>query len=63
MNVPFEVKQSTEIKQSTDTPTEFEPFPLPEVLDGDPRGGVDWLRTTGSGEATLMAASSSGQRI
>lgn len=61
MNVPFEVKRSTEIKQSTDAPTEFEPFPLPEVLDGDPRGGVHWLRTTGSGEATLMAGIFVGQ--
>ena len=61
MNAPHQVKQPTEIKKSTDAPTEFEPFPLPEVLDGDPRGQVHWLRTAGSGEATLMAGIFVGQ--
>jgi uncharacterized protein len=55
VNVTFEVKQSN------DAPTEFEPFPLTEVLDGDPRGAVHWLRTMGSGEATLMAGIFVGQ--
>lgn len=61
MNVPHDVEQSTEIKKSTDAPTEFEPFPLPEVLDGDPHGQVHWLRTAGSGETTLMAGIFVGQ--
>ena len=61
MNVPHDVEQSTEIMKSTDAPTEFEPFPLPEVLDGDPHGQVHWLRTAGSGETTLMAGIFVGQ--
>jgi uncharacterized protein len=61
VKVQHEVKQSTGIEKSTDAPTEFEPFPLPEVLDGDPRGQVHWLRRTGSGEATLMAGIFVGQ--
>jgi uncharacterized protein len=61
VNVTHEVKQSTEIEQSTDAPSEFELFPLAEVLDGDPRGQVHWLRKTGSGGATLMAGIFVGQ--
>jgi uncharacterized cupin superfamily protein len=43
------------IQHSTDAPCEFEPFPLLRVLEGDPCGRVHWLRTQGSGDATLMA--------
>jgi len=61
MNVPYKVKPSAEIKHSTDAPTEFEPFPLPDVLNGDPKGQVHWLRTEGSSDATLMSGIFTGQ--
>jgi uncharacterized cupin superfamily protein len=44
-----------EVRHSTDSPTEFEAFPLDDVLDGDPASRVHWLRTSGSGDATLLA--------
>jgi uncharacterized cupin superfamily protein len=49
------------IQHSTDAAREFEPFPLSAVLDGDPRGRVHWLRTQGSGQATLVAGIFVGQ--
>ncbi len=61
MNPPYEVKQDAQIKQSTDSTSEFEPFPLDDVIEGDPRGRVHWLRTAGSTEATLMAGIFTGQ--
>jgi uncharacterized protein len=60
VNVPHDVRP-TEIHQSTDAPTEFEPFPLDGVLEGDPDGQVHWLRTSGSTDATLMAGIFAGQ--
>jgi len=48
MNGPYE------IKHSIDRPTEFEPLPLPDVVEGDPDARVHWLRTTGSGDCTLQ---------
>jgi uncharacterized cupin superfamily protein len=50
-----------QIQHSSDSPTEFEPFPLDDVLDGDPRARVHWLRTSGSGEAALLAGIFEGQ--
>ncbi len=61
MSVRHEVKQTTAVKHSTDAPAEFEPFPLSDVLKGDPSGRVHWLRQTGSGDATLMAGIFVGQ--
>ena len=43
------------IHHSTDNPSEFEPFPLPDVSEGDPDAQVHWLRVQGSDGATLMA--------
>jgi uncharacterized protein len=61
MNPPYEVKQDAQIKQSMDSTNEFEPFPLDDVIEGDPHGRVHWLRTAGSTDATLMAGIFTGQ--
>lgn len=61
MNAPFEVKQAPQIKHSKDSANEFEPFPLDDVLEGDPEGKVHWLRTEGSTDATLMSGIFTGQ--
>jgi uncharacterized protein len=61
VNAPFEVKQAAQIKHSQDSSTEFESFPLDDVLEGDPQGKVHWLRTEGSTNATLMAGIFTGQ--
>ena len=47
--------------RSTDAPTTFEPFPLSDVVEGDPRGLVHWLRTSGTGDGALMAGIFVGQ--
>ena len=40
----------------TDSPSRLEPFNgFADVLAGDPAAGVSWLRTTGTGQATLYA--------
>jgi len=40
----------------TDDPAHLEPFHgFAEVLEGDPDAGVAWLRTSGTGAATLYA--------
>lgn len=47
---------TTTIDLGTDRPAHYEPFDgFAEVLAGDPAAGVAWLRTTGSGAATLYA--------
>jgi uncharacterized protein len=43
------------IHQSIDNPSEFELFPLPEVIEGEPDARVHWLREEGSDGTTLMA--------
>jgi uncharacterized cupin superfamily protein len=39
---------------STDTPTEFEDFPLPDIIEGSPEGKVSWLRTSTDGDGQLL---------
>jgi uncharacterized protein len=55
------MKATHKVQRSTVSPTQFEPFPLDGVLEGDPDGRVHWLRTSGSGEATLQAGIFEGQ--
>jgi uncharacterized protein len=43
------------IYHSVDDPSEFESFPLPDVIEGHPDAQVHWLREEGSDGATLMA--------
>jgi hypothetical protein len=42
------------IHHSIDNPSEFEPFPLPEVSEGEPDAQVHWLRKEGTDGTTLM---------
>lgn len=42
------------IHHSNDSPDQFEPFPLPEVSEGEPNARVHWIRKEGSEGATLM---------
>jgi uncharacterized cupin superfamily protein len=39
---------------STDDPTQYEDFPLPDVLEGTPNGKVHWLRTSTGGDGQLL---------
>ncbi len=55
MQAPHGVGQAPRIRHSKDSTTEFEPFALEDVLEGDPRSGVHWLQTEGSTDATLMS--------
>jgi uncharacterized cupin superfamily protein len=55
VNSPHEVKQAAQIKHSKDSTNEFEPFPLDDVIEGDPQSKVHWLRTEGSTDAALMS--------
>jgi uncharacterized cupin superfamily protein len=43
------------IAHSTDAASDFEPFPLEEVLEGRPDGHVHWLRKGSAGEGQLYA--------
>jgi len=61
VNAPYEIKQATQIKHSKDSTNEFEPFPLDDVVEGDPQGKVHWLRTEGSTDAALMSGIFTGQ--
>jgi uncharacterized protein len=61
VNPPSDATQAVQIKHSTDSPSQFEPFPLDDVLEGDPQGRVHWLRTEGSTGATLMSGIFTGQ--
>jgi len=46
---------------STDNPTEWEPFPIENVIEGDPDGKVSWLRQEGAGDGMLLAGVFTGQ--
>ena len=48
------MEQRPLIHHSIDNPSEFEQFPLPEVIEGEPDAQVQWLRNEGSDGATLM---------
>jgi uncharacterized cupin superfamily protein len=39
---------------TTDNPSDYEDFPLPDVIDGKPEGKVHWLRTSTEGDGQLL---------
>jgi uncharacterized cupin superfamily protein len=51
-----------DIAKSTDTATEFEPFPIDGVIEGNPDGRVHWLRQQSSGDGVLYTGIFTGQR-
>jgi uncharacterized protein len=42
-----------QIAHSSDSATEFEPFPIADVMEGEPDGKVHWLRQESGGEGVL----------
>lgn len=46
---------------SVESPDDWEGFPLPNVISGDPDGRVHWLRQEGNGDGILLTGMFSAQ--